>query len=175
MPDCTRNLIMVTGPSGSGKSTITERLHQRLGGDWLLWQVDRCSPIQHAAPRNLTREQGLALDARMFAANIAAIAAYLNNGWPVVAELAVMTTAEADAVQKIGADRTILVQLSCSAETLASHLRQRDTPVPMEWAIGFYEHWRGVHLPGAIQMDVDGIAATQVVDQLLQRWTTAEA
>jgi len=30
------DLIMVTGPSGVGKSTVTQRLHQRLGGDWLL-------------------------------------------------------------------------------------------------------------------------------------------
>jgi hypothetical protein len=76
---------------------------------------------------NLTREQGLDLEQRMFAANIGAIAAYLNNDWPVVAELAVMTAADADAVRQIGAGRTMLVQLSCSAATLAARLQERDT------------------------------------------------
>lgn len=179
MAESAGNLIMVTGPSGVGKTTITEQLHQRLAGDWLLWQSDHCSPRRHPMSAqksaSLTREQQLVLEKRMFAANIDAIAAYLDNDWPVVAELAIMTAAEADAVRKSGTGRTTLVQLDCSPETLATHLQQRDTPVPMDWAVNFYEHWRNVDLPGAVQIDVDDITPTQVVDHILQCWTSGES
>lgn len=173
------HLIMVTGPSGVGKSTVTEQLHQRLGGDWLLWQSDLCSPKRHPIPAqlaaNMTREQGLALEGRMFAANIGAISAYLTNDWPVVAELAVMTAAEADDVLRFATVRTMLVQLTCSPATLAKHLQQRDTPVPMDWATNFYEHWGSVNLPGAVRIDVDDTTATQVVDEILRRWTGSDS
>lgn len=146
---------------------------KRLGGDWLLWQSDLCQPRHRPVPANLTPEQRQALEERMFAGNIGAISAYLNNDWPVVAELAVMTAADAEAVQKIGIGRTMLIQLSCSPETLAAHLQQQDTPVPMEWAVDFYEHWRTVALPGAVQIDVNDMTATQVVDQVLRQWTSS--
>lgn len=166
---------MVTGPSGVGKSTIAQQLHQRLGGDWLLWQSDLCQPRHHPVSANLTREQGLDLEQRMFAANIGAIAAYLNNGWPVVAELAVMTAAEADAVRQIGPGRTMLVQLSCSPETLAAHLQERNTPVPIDWAVNFYEQWQDVDLPGAVRIDVNDTTPAQVVDQVLQHQMSLDA
>jgi len=166
---------MITGPSGVGKSTITQQLHQRLGGDWLLWQADLCQPKHHPASSNLTAEQGLALEQQMFTANIGAVTAYLNNSWPVVAELAVMTAAEADAVHNSGPCQVLLVQLSCSPETLAAHLQERDTPVPMDWAINFYQQWHDIDLPGAVRIDLDNLTPAQVVDQILQHRTRSGA
>jgi len=166
------HLIMVTGPSGVGKSTITEQLHQRLGGDWLLWQSDHCQPRHHPVSANLTPDQAMGFEERMFSANIGAIAAYLNNGWPVVAELAVMTAVEAATVRTAGQGRTMLVQLGCSPETLAAHVQERDTPVPVDWAVSFYEQWRNVDLPGAVRIDVNDITSSQVVDEILHRWSS---
>jgi len=173
------NLIMLTGPSGVGKSTITEQLHQRLGGDWLLWQADRCQPrgrlLSAEQSANLTYAQALALEERMYAANISAISAYLSNDYPVVAELAVMSAAEADAVHKSSPGRTMLVQLTCTPETLAQHLQERDTPVPIKEAISFYERWRNVDLPDAVRIHVDNTTSAQVVDQILQRSTNSRS
>lgn len=86
----------------------------------------------------------------MFAANLPAIAGYLNNAWSVVAELTVMTATEARAVHDIAFERSMIVQLDCSPQTLSSHLRDRDTPVPNSWAFSFYETWREIDLPTAI-------------------------
>lgn len=170
----TGDLILVTGPSGVGKSTVTEELHQRLADNWMLWQSDRCSPRAHPEWAKLAAklpfEDQLALEERMIAANVGAIASYLDNGWPVVAELAVMTEADVDVVRRRAQGRTMLIQLSCSPETLATHLQQRDTPASIEWAVEFYERWRNVTLPRAVRIDVDDITPGQVTDRILQQW-----
>lgn len=170
---------MVTGPSGVGKSTITQELHQRLGGDWLLWQSDVCSPRNHPISAEqaatLTHERALALDQRMFAANLAAVTAYLDHNWHVVSELSIMTPAEAEAVRKSNKARTMLVQLNCSPETLAEHLRERDTPVPDDVAIDIYRNWADVDLPDAVHIDVDSLTAAQVVNKILRVWAGPES
>ncbi|GAB3923113.1 hypothetical protein GCM10011575_00500 [Microlunatus endophyticus] len=174
MSQTTADLILVTGPSGVGKSTVSQQIHDRLGGDWLLWQADLCQPRHHPIPTSLTPEQGLALEQRMFAANVDAIGAYLSNNWPVVAELTAMTAREADAIRRSATGRVMLVQLDCSPEALAAHLQLRDTPVPMDWAVTFYERWRGVTLPGAIRVDVTDKAPAEVVDRILHCWSGYE-
>lgn len=166
MPDSVKNLILVTGPSGVGKSVITDRLHQRLGGDWLLWQADRCAPRNHPAPSNLTPEQGRALDERMFAANIGAIASYLNHDWPVVAELTIVSAREADAIARVTGADLLIIHLDCSPQTLNSHLRERGTPNSAS-ALAFYQFWRTVQLPQAVKISVDDINPDQAVDRIL--------
>lgn len=165
------DLLLVTGPSGVGKSTITEMLQRDLSPDWLLWQADRCQPRTGALPASLSHEEALRLEARMFAANLGAIAAYLQNGWSVVAELAVMSPSDAAAVHAIAPGRSAIVQLDCSPETLSSHLSERETPVPDAWATDFYKAWVDVGLPAAIKINVDGRSPDEVVRAVIANRT----
>ncbi|HEY9290201.1 MAG TPA: AAA family ATPase [Microlunatus sp.] len=162
---------MITGPSGVGKSTISQDLHRRLDGhNWLLWQADHCQPRLKPLSPQTTAEEANTLEARMFAANTASIAAYLHNGWSVVAELTVMDSESVTALHQTNAGRLLLIHLDCNTETLAAHLKERDTPVPNEWAVSFHDAWHNIELPNALRISVDDLTPPQVTDEILNNW-----
>ncbi len=110
------------------------------------------------------------MDDRKFAADLAAIAAYLNHGWSVVAELTVLTAAESTAIHDIAPARSLIIQLDCSPETLATHLRERDSSVPDEWAASNHSSWKDVDLQQTIMIAVDRRTANDVVAQIAATW-----
>jgi adenylylsulfate kinase-like enzyme len=82
----TADAIVLTGPSGVGKSAVALSLQQVLTVPWAFFEVDRCQPRLPVGHPGLTSEA----EPRMLRANLAAARAYIEAGFPLIIEIALI-------------------------------------------------------------------------------------
>jgi chloramphenicol 3-O-phosphotransferase len=161
----TADVIMLTGPSGVGKSTVALSLQQVLAAPWVFFEYDRCSPRLPMGNPAMTSVS----ESQILRANLAAARAYVDSGFHMIVEITLIDD-DLDVVRETLAGLEVFtVVLDCSRAELAAHLTERQSRVPVDQALDFYEKFADRWPTYAdLRLTVDGLRPEQAAVKIAE-------
>ena len=159
------SLILLTGPSGSGKTTVGQFLTRVLPGRWLFWEADRRQP-EPPPSGPATVEMDLA----MTRANLAAMNAYVGEGFSVIGEVDIAGNRRPLVEQVLGHRQPFIVVLDVSATTVEARERPGHDPAFASWHA---RHTDWSALPADLHVSTEGPSVEAVTETIRAAWMGA--